>query len=214
MISSRSVVEGLQRTQLNDPEGTTFQQAELIDALNQALRTLTLLRPDATAKNAIVNMALGARQQIPEDGVRLIRVICNMRANGHVGQVIRLVQKEDLDSSSHSWMAATGLLVKEYMFDARVPKQFFVYPTVPSSCQVEIEYSAHAKTITAENFDEPLPVDAMYSQPIQELMMYVLLSGDSTNGSSGTDHLQIAMQLLGVQDLNDERLSPSRKTGN
>ena len=214
MISSRSVVTGLQRTQLNDPEGETFQEPELIDALNQALRTLTLLRPDATAKYATVNIQRGARQIIPADGVRLIRVISNIRESGQRGQIPRLVQKEDMDSMSHDWMQAAGTHVKEYMFDARVPKQFFIYPTVSSNLKLEIEYSAHPKLVTPDNFDEALPVDDMYSQPIQELMLYILLSGDSTNGSSGTEHLTIATQLLGVQDLNDERLSPARKTSN
>jgi len=214
MFSSRSVVEDLQVTQLNDPEGITWTQAQLISALNQALRMLQLLRPDATAKHAIVNATEGARQVIPDDGVRLIRVIRNIRASGMTGQVIRLVQKEDMDSASLAWMGATGIQIKEYMFDGRIPKQFFVYPTVTADKQFEIEYSARADIVTAATFDDALPVDVMYSQPIQELMMYKLLSGDSTNGDSGASHLQLATGLLGVQDEIDARLSPARKTSN
>ena len=211
MTSSRSVVQDLQVTQLNDPEGVTWTEAQLISALNQALRMLQLLRPDATAKHAIVNVQEGPRQSIPIDGVRLIRVVCNVRSNGASGQVIRLVQKEDLDSASGSWMQATGLLVKEYMYDSRIPKQFFIYPAVTVEKQIEIEYSARADTVTNLNFDQPLPVDAMYSQPIQELMMYKLLSGDATNGASGNDHLTIANELLGVKDTQSERISAARK---
>lgn len=214
MISSRSVVQDLQITQLNDPEGVTWTEAQLISTLNQALRMLALLRPDATAKTAIMNLVTGVRQSIPSDGVRLIRVVCNVRDNGQAGQVVRLVQKEDLDSASHSWMSATGIHVKEYMFDPRIPKQFFIYPAVLSSCKIEIEYSAHAEVVTSANYDEALPVDDMYSQPIQELMMYKLLSGDSTNGQEGASHLKLATELLGIKDIQDERLSSARKSSN
>ena len=214
MISSRSVVQDLQVTQLNDPEGVTWTEAQLISALNQALRMLQLLRPDATAKHASVNAQEGVRQTIPIDGVSLIRVVCNIRSNGARGQVIRLVQKEDLDSASGSWMQATGLLVKEYMYDSRIPKQFFIYPAVTVDKQIEIEYSARADTVTSAAFDNDLPVDAIYAQPLQELMMYKLLSGDATNGSNGAEHLQIAMELLGVKDEQAAKLSAARKGGN
>lgn len=214
MLSSRSVVQDLQVTQLNDPEGVTWTEAQLISALNQALRTLTLIRPECTAKEAVIDLIDGARQKIPADGFRLIRVVRNVRASGEMGQVIRLVKKEDLDSASHSWMSATGTHVKEYMFDSRIPKQFFIYPNVMEGSQVEIEYSARADIVTSENFDDDLPVDVIYSQPIQELMMYQLLSGDSSNGDSGATHLQLANELLGVKDTQDERLSAKRKGNN
>lgn len=214
MISSRSVVQDLQITQLNDPEGVTWTEAQLISALNQALRMLQLLRPDATAKHAIVNAQDGSRQLIPVDGVRLIRVVCNVLSNDASGQVIRLVKKEDLDSASHSWMQSTGLSVKEYMYDSRIPKQFFIYPSVTIDKRIEIEYSARADTVTSLTFDDALPVDAMYAQPVQELMMYKLLSGDTTNGTSGSEHLRIATELLGVKDAQEERLSAARKGSN
>lgn len=212
MTTNRTLIQDLQTTQLNDPDGTTFTQANLISALNQALSMLTLLRPDATAKHAVVSMQAGVRQQIPSDGVRLIRVISNVRSNGQAGAIVRLVDKADLDSSSLSWMRSNGTHVKEYMFDARIPKQFFIYPGVPVGSKVEIEYSAHVEPVTSDTYYSELPVDAMYVQPLQELMMYKLLSGDSTNGNSGITHLQTATQLLGVQDVNDERLSPAKKS--
>ena len=211
MISSRSVVQDLQVTQLNDPEGVTWTEVQLISALNQALRTLQLVRPEATAKSAVVNVQSGARQTIPSDGARLMRVVCNIEDNGTSGQVIRLVQREDMDSASGAWLKATGLIVKEYMFDSRMPKHFFIYPRVREDRKIEIEYSARADTVTSATFSNALPVDPMYSQPLQELMMYKLLSGDATNGNNGAEHLQIAMELLGVKDAQSERLSAARK---
>ena len=62
------------------------------------------------------------------------------------------------------------------------------------------------------NVNDPLPVDAVFAQPLQELMLYKLLSGDSSNGNTGAAHLQTAMDLLGVKDKADERVSSARRT--
>ena len=66
--------------------------------------------------------------------------------------------------------------------------------------------------INIQNVIDPLPVDAIFAQPLQELMLYKLLSGDSSNGNTGAAHLQTAMDLLGVKDKADERVSSARRT--
>lgn len=212
MLTSQELLTELQQAQLNDPEGTTWSQGQLIGFLNQALRTLAFTRPEATAVVAVVNVQPGARQQIPDNGTQLLRVGCNVLPDGKIGPSVRLVRKDDLDSFSSSWRSAVGPHVREYMFDSRAPTQFFIYPNAPSDCKLEIEYSAHAPTVTAAKLSEPLPVDPIYAQAIKELILYESLSGDATNGQSGAQHLQMAMELLGVKDTQDARLSPSRKS--
>lgn len=212
MFSSQDLLNGVRMTQLNDPEATTWSDSTLIIALNQALRMLSLVRPDATAKIATVTVKQGSRQNIPDDGIRLLRVVRNIGSNGEIGRAIRLVQQEDLDSMSPDWHMSSGDIVKEYMFDARSPKHFYIYPTVAATKKIEIEYSSYADTVTEATAADPLPVPPVFAQPVQELMLYKLLSGDATNGNSGNDHLRVAMELLGVKDLQDTKLSPSRKS--
>lgn len=212
MYSTQDLFDSLRQTQLNDPEAVTFPDAMLLTALNESLRTLILVRPDASSKNMIIDIQSGARQTLPTDGIRLLSVTCNINTDLSRGRIIRLVQKEDLDSASYSWMSAQGSSVKEYMFDSRYPAVFYIYPNVPTGTQIEIEYSASLEAVTLQTIANTLPVSSIFAQPLKEMMLYMLLSGDATNGTTGDNHLQTAMQLLGVKDLQDERLSTARKT--
>ncbi len=212
MFSSQDLLNGLRKTQLNDPEAITWPDAVLILALNEALRTLVLVRPDASPKISTIMILEGTRQYIPDDGLRLLRVIRNINPDDSVGQAVRLVQQEDMDSMSPSWHTTQGYLVKEYMFDSRTPKYFYIYPSVTPGQKLEIEYSAKADIVTDLTLNEALPVPEIFSQPIQEIMLYKLLSGDSTNGNSGAQHLQTAMELLGIKDSGDDRASSARRT--
>lgn len=212
MFTSQDLINGVRMTQLNDPDATTWSDATLIIALNQALKTLALVRPDATAKIATITLKEGSRQFIPIDGVRLLSVVRNINSDNTIGIAVRLVQREDMDSMSPDWHAANGTVVREYMFDSRSPKHFYIYPCVAPGKKLEIEYSSYAETITTMNINDPLPVDAIFAQPLQELMLYKLLSGDSSNGNTGAAHLQTAMDLLGVKDKADERVSSARRT--
>ena len=212
MFSSQDLLNGVRMTQLNDPDATTWSDSTLIIALNQALRMLSLVRPDATSKIAILPVIAGSRQFIPNDGVRLLRVVRNIDSVGAIGRAVRLVQQEDMDSMSPDWHSASGTIVKEYMFDARSPKHFYIYPSVAIASKIEVEYSSYADDVTETNVGSTLPVSPIFAQPVQELMLYKLLSGDSTNGNSGNDHLRVAMELLGLKDAQDERVSSARRT--
>ena len=212
MFSSQDLLTGVRMTQLNDPDATTWPDSTLIVALNEALRMLVLVRPDVSSKFATIIALEGSRQFIPEDGIRLLRVVRNINADDTIGQAVRLVQQEDMDSMSPSWHTTQGYIVKEYMFDARTPKYFYIYPSVTPGQKIEIEYSSHVPLVNEMNVANAMPVSEIFSQPLQELMLYKLLSGDATNGSSGTDHLRVAMELLGVKDTADERVSSARRT--
>ncbi|WP_333613998.1 phage adaptor protein [Psychrobacter sp.] len=212
MFSSQDLLNGMRMTQLNDPDATTWSDATLIIALNEALRMLILFRPDASAKIATIDITEGSRQLIPENGVRLLRVVRNISALGESGRAVRLVQQEDMDSMSPDWHNAAGTIVKEYMFDSRSPKHFYIYPTVPTASKLEIEYSSYADEVTELTVNNPLPVSPIFAQPVQELMLYKLLSGDSSNGASGADHLRVGLELLGIKDTADERVSSARRT--
>lgn len=212
LFSSQDLLNGVRMTQLNDPEATTWSDTTLIIALNQALKILALVRPDATSKITTLVLTAGSRQFIPNDGVRLLRVVRNINLDDSIGTAVRLVQMEDMDSMSPDWHTIQGTVVREYMFDARSPKHFYIYPSVPSGSKLEVEYSSYADEVTPANVTSSLPVDAVFSQPLQELMLYKLLSGDSSNGNSGAAHLQTAMELLGVKEKADIRVSSARRT--
>lgn len=209
-ITCQVLIDGVQSTQLNDAEKITWSETLLISALNQALAILTLVRPDATAKVTTLSCKAGTRQNLPEDGLRLLKVVRNLKEDESIGRAIRLVNISDLDSIAPNWHTELPKAVaKEYMFDERSPKWFYVYPPVILGTKIEIEYSAAPEVIT--DLEQPLPVDMVYMQPLQEFILYKLLSGEGGQGQ-GMQHYNTGMSLLGAKPSVDRFAAPITET--
>lgn len=209
-ITCQVLIDGVQATQLNDAEKITWSETLLISALNQALAILALVRPDATAKHAEFVCAAGTRQNLPDDGLRLLKVVRNLNADGSIGRAVRLVNISDLDSIAPNWHAdPQANMAREYMFDERTPKWFYVYPPVNTGVKLEVEYSAKPETIT--DLSQPLPVDMVYMQPLQEFILYKLLSGEGGQGQ-GMQHYNTGMSLLGAKPSVDRFAAPITET--
>ena len=209
-ITCQVLIDGVQATQLNDAEKITWSEELLMSALNQALAILTLVRPDATSKVFEMSCTQGTRQNIPDDGLRLLKVVRNIGENGEIGRAVRLVNISNLDSVAPDWHARPAKEnAKEYMFDERSPKWFYVYPPVVEGTKLEIEYSAQPTEIT--DLSQELPVDIVYMQPLQEFILYKLLSGDGGNGQ-GMQHYNTGMSLIGAKPQADHFSSPNMET--
>ena len=209
-ITCQVLIDGVRATQLNDIEKITWSDSLLISALNQALSMLSLVRPDATAKVYEFVCEKGTRQNLPEDGLRLLKVVRNLKADGAMGRAVRLVNISDLDSITPDWhsQAATDT-AKEYMFDERSPKWFYVYPPVNAGVKLDVEYSAQPENIMT--LDQMLPVDTVYMQPLQEFLLYKLLSGEGGQGQ-GMQHYNTGMTLLGGKTSIDRFVAPVTET--
>jgi hypothetical protein len=212
ITTANQLFNDLRNTQLNDPDGTTWPVATLLTALNAAIAMIVLLRPDAAYKVATVAMIAGTRQQLPSDGLRLLKLPRNIKADGSVGRAISIVEMSDMDLIP-DWHQANGGMVIHYMFDTRTPKQYYIYPAVPAGTQVDIEYSRNIPDITNSQLDDPLPLDPLYTQPLEELMMYKLLSGDSSEGDTGGTHLNTAFSILQVKANSENAVAPKTRTG-
>ena len=209
-ISCQTLIDGVRATQLNDAEKITWTDVLLMSALNQALAILTLVRPDATAKVFTFACVNGTRQTLPSDGLRLLKVVRNLKDDGSMGRAVRLVNVSDLDSIAPDWHSEPEKdLLKEYMFDERTPKWFYVYTPSKTGVKIEIEYSAKPTPIT--DLSQELPVDMVYMQPLQEFILYKLLSGEGGQGQ-GMQHFNTAMTLLGGKPTIDRYTAPITET--
>lgn len=206
VLTCGSLINGVQTTQLNDVDKVTWDENLLISALNQALAMLVMARPDASAKVVEFECASGTRQKLPEDGLRLLKVVRNIKPDGLAGRAVRLVNMNDLDSIAPDWHSEPLRdAVSEYMFDDRSPKNFFVYPPAKAGVIIDIEYSMVPDEVTS--MAQVLPVDLIYQQPLQEFMLYKLLSGESGQGQ-GVQHLSTALALLGAKPELDQFFKP------
>lgn len=206
VLTCGDLINGVQQTQLNDVDKVTWSDNLLISALNQALVMLVMVRPDVSAKVAELACVGGTRQTLPTDGLRLLKVVRNIKPDGSAGRAVRLMNINDLDSIDPDWHSANEKdTIKEYMFDERSPKWFYVYPPAKKGTLLNIEYSFAPLPITS--MAQALPVDMIYQQPLQEFMLYKLLSGESGQGQ-GAQHLNTALSLIGAKPALDKYLKP------
>ena len=214
--TAKSLFVDARLTQLGDAEGTTWADAAMIVAYNQAVKMLVQVRPDAVSKIFTLSLVEGSRQYLPNDGLRLIKVVRNIRANGGIGRAIRIVRMSDWDAVSPYWHEEKGPEVYEYAFDPLSPKHFYIYPAPINfgegiGQKIEIEYSFMPADITLSDMDALLPFDSIFDQPLIELMLYKLLSGDNVQGRNNTQHLQNAMAMIKNQGDISAAISPAER---
>lgn len=185
-----------------DAPGEIYPGASLLDLLNEALRRFTMLRPQGAAKLRQVQLASGARQDVPADAVRLLRVTRNLGVDKVPGRVVSETTMRALDSHLPGWSRASAKLeVTDWCLDPAHENQFWVYPPAPASpvLWVEAELAVAPKVASPE---ETLPVSEQYSSAILDCLLYLAFSEDTESASSGskaTQHYGLFLKLMGVK---------------
>jgi hypothetical protein len=183
MITS-DITDRAART-LFDTTKVRWIAAELRSFVEDAERAIVFFRPDANAINASVQLVGGTRQTLPVGGVRFLRAVRNMGANGLVpGKAIRECSRVALDSEQPDWhYASPDAVVEHYIFDNVDPKHFYVFPCVsgttgaPSNTYIEMIYSANPAPITDEG--QTLTLDDQYINPILDFVLWRAYSKDA-----------------------------------
>ena len=163
--------------------------------VNEAYLAITLLRPDANAKTGTFTCLAGTRQSLSAvfpSALRLLDITRNLAATSAY-KVIRIVSRSVLDDQRPSWHAETNTVdVQHYTYDARQPKEFFVYPPATSAAELEVVYAdspgAHVRTEadldpTSAN-GEVILLDDIYMSPIIDWVLYRSYSKDAEYGSN------------------------------
>lgn len=201
-VTVQSVIDRVQTT-LQDTTGIRWPVAdELVLWVNDAQREIALLKPDASATNAIIELDTGTKQSIPSAGNRLLRVVRNMSTASSASAVgkrsIRLVSREILDSQTPDWHdpsvtgdAAHGSVVKHYMYDEQDPRNFYVYPGVSGFAYIEIVYSANPSTVTSS---DNLSIPDIYANAVMNYVLYMAYMKDAEyagNSQRAANHYQL-----------------------
>ena len=219
-VTVQSVIDRVQKT-LQDTTGVRWPVVdELVLWVNDAQREIALLKPDASAKNVTVTLAAGTKQEIPNDGNRLLRVVRNMSAatNGVGKRAVRIVAREVLDAQTPDWHdplvagdAAHAAVVKHYIYDEQNPRNFYVYPGVlaANSSFVEIIYSANPATVTqASNLDIP----DIFGNAVMNYVLYMAYMKDADyagNQQRASSHFQLFMSSITGKAQLDALTSPN-----
>jgi hypothetical protein len=108
-FTAASVMLSVQ-TILNDAASVRWTAVELHTWLNDALREIAVLKPNAVAKTVELSLAQGAYQTLPADHFNLFRLTRNLATNAASatgrggGRVITQVEREVMDMQIPGWM--------------------------------------------------------------------------------------------------------------
>lgn len=198
---------------LQDPNNTRWPVAELLRWISDAQRAIVNAIPGASAINAALQLVPGTKQSLPAGGVRFLRPVRNMGADGSTpGRAIRMEKAATMDINNPDWhTVAAETAVKVIVFDEDNPKNFYTYPPVHAVTQVwaEYVYSAAPSEITA--VDNTLTVDDIYLPAVVDYVVYRAHSKevDYANKGIADRHGAAFAAAIGIRDVTDAKASPN-----
>ena len=109
--------------------------------------------------------------------------------------------------------------IQHFMYDARVPKQFLVYPPALDTAQLEVVYTepalahalAEADLNPANNNTTVISLDDTYAAPIVDWVLYRAFSKDAEHGNNVTRaaaHYAAFTNALGAKNETDSAADP------
>lgn len=224
-VTVQSVIDRVQTT-LQDTTGIRWPVTdELVLWVNDAQREIALLKPDASAKNTTITLSTGTKQEIPDTGNRLLRVVRNMSAasNGTGGRAVRIVSREVLDAQTPNWHdptvsgdAAHGTTVKHYVYDESNPRNFYVYPGVSGSAYLEIIYSANPITVALTGSNTNLDVPDIYANAVADYALFRAYTKDAEyagNAQRASTHYNLFINSVTGKGQIDIITSPNLEVG-
>lgn len=197
--------------------GTRWTNEELIGWLNESYQAIVQIKPDASSVNASVSLTQGTRQEIPQDGLRLIDVVRNTAtASDKLG--ILVTTRRALDTTRRGWHAdEQSTNIEQYVFDDQDPTRFYVYPPAASGAEIEIIYSSTPKPHNQDQGlealrNEPLRLNDSYAPVITDYILYRAYSKDAEHAANlnrAQMHMQSYMSALGQKVEIDRYNSPN-----
>lgn len=166
-------------TQLIDIAGVRWTRAELLGWLNDGLRQIVTIQPNATNTVTAVKLVTGTRQSLPSDGWLLLSINRNMGTTGTTpGRAVRIISRELLNAFNPDWHTDTASAVtKNYIYDLADQTAFFVYPPSTGTNYLEINYSKQPADLTLET--QVIPIFDIYQTALVDYILYRACSKDA-----------------------------------
>lgn len=150
-FTAQTIITRVQAVLQESGAGTRWKTAELLQWISDGQREIATIRPDSTNTRTSFALAAGARQIMPVGAVSLIDIPSNLGTTGSTpGKAIRQAKRELLDAVFPAWSTdPASLVVRHFMYDPRLPREFFVYPPSPGTNYVELRYETNPVELTA-----------------------------------------------------------------
>lgn len=208
---------------LNDVESVQWETPELVRYLNDGQREIATHRPDATSKTAVLALVAGAEQTLPSDGIKLIDLPSN--ASGNKRAIRFLSNRQVLDNWSPNWQSQSQVTeIQHYLYDARRPRSFLVYPPAAVGTQVNAVYSAYPADVvepvegsTWDDVTGNISVPDIYKNCLQDYILFRAYSKDNgfaANAQRAVAHYGQFANALGIEISATVAAGPKSAPGN
>lgn len=199
-------------TILQDGDAVHWTATELRDWLNEGMRAIVTVKPNATAATAALPLVQGTKQTLPVQYTMLHKVVRN--TNGKA--VKTLARREILDSQIPDWHNTASLpfnaMVDMVLQDPMSPREFYVVPGNTGSGSIEAIVGfvpvpiplPNTGVLDVSSYTTVVPMDDVYQGILLDLVLFRSFSKDSAAPDSAQRaqaHLglaQAALQGLGL----------------
>ena len=206
------------REMLVDPDEVRWTDVEMMSWLDSGYGQLLTHRPDANAQLITHTCVAGPLQTIDPalNGPLLLDVTRNIKTIDTVevpGTPVHLVSLELADMLLDTWYtspAASDSQVAEYMYDDRIPANFYVSPNATAETKLEIAISVIPSRHIAVT--ETIPVNLRYIEALVDYVAYRAYLRDSSNSHSkdmAKLFLQSFSSTLGIKLSIDNAAQPA-----
>jgi len=200
-------------TQLIDIAGIRWTRAELLKWLNDGLRQIVLMQPNATNTPGAVQLVAGTRQTLPTGGWLLLGVYRNMGTTGTTpGRAIRIISRELLDAFEPNWHSATpSAITKNYIYDLQDQTAYYVYPPSTGTNYIELNYSMQPTDLTSES--QVIPIFDVYQGSLLDYIMFRACTKDAEYAPGvqlGQMYLATFTAATGVKEQSETRGTPEQ----
>jgi hypothetical protein len=198
-----SDVSARARFVVQDHAAVRWDDAEMALWINDACRFIVINRPDACPVNASMSLVAGIKQSIAGLTPPGLRVLDTS---------LRLVDREVLDAHRPGWRSEANGVPKNYVFDSRDPKTFYVYPGATAAAPMDVLYSRVPVEVTADTLGSTvLSIDDIFSDVALNYVLFRCYAKDSAetiNANLAQMYLNAAMAGLGIKSKADLAYSP------
>lgn len=117
----------------------TFIALSLLEFVNMTIKRIISFRPDEFTYYGVLTPTVGsAYQTLPADGVRVMEILSAIVSA--VPSAITEADKDTLDRSTPTWLAATAGTPVNWCRHPRNPRAYFLYPPPASGVTLNAEY--------------------------------------------------------------------------
>lgn len=212
---------------LQDEDAVRWPLLERLDSLNDGLREIALLKPNAFARTVILPLIAGTRQSLPDAYSGLIGVTRMVTGTPQApigGRVVRTVPRESLDAANPYWHDPAHVpltsQVRNLVYDALDPRSFHVYPGNDGTGLLEVivalrplELGAPEHPDRLDSYTAAIGLDDLYANALVDYGLYRAFSKD--NGvPGGVERAALAYQqfttALGLRAQAEGVVNPNR----